>query len=216
MQRSNGPANQPAAPGQYALRLVRVKEGQTCTFRMLSERYGGIVTHYYQKRSRYCPGKESCQPAIHRLQPQYRGYCAAEMWHSGTGLWFPCALELSEHAELDVRGRYARGTIWTFSRAQDVDEKPQPIVAHLDGVANLAELPNPFDYRDVIKNIYHVGDMRFDALNPLPPRILASPSAGSPPPIGGNGATKEDFVSAEKVREMYEAYQRKQRQGGAS
>jgi hypothetical protein len=214
MQRSPVPAQGPDPKGQYALRLTRIKEGQSLTFRMLSAVYGGILTHWWRGRSQYCPGREDCPVAIHRLQPQWRGYCAAELWHLQSGMWYPCALEISEHAELDLRGRFQRGQIWTFSRAADQDGKPQPIVAKYIAPVSDSRLPDAFDFKDVVRNVYHCPGMKFDAPNPLPPRILAAPSAGQPPPLSGNGEVDADLCSAEEVHEILEKWRKKNGMGG--
>lgn len=216
MQRSPAPAQVPDAKGQYALRLTRVKEGQSLTFRMLSGFYGGILTHWWRGRSQYCPGSGECPQPIHRLQPQWRGYCAAEMWHLASGMWYPCALELSEHAELDLRGRYQRGQVWAFTRAADQDGKPQPIIARLLGEAGDMRLPDPFDFKSVVCNVYHVPAMKFDAANPLPPRVLAVPSIGKPPPGIGADGLDADLCSAEEVHTMLEAWKRKQGKAGGA
>jgi hypothetical protein len=215
MQRFPAPAPKAEQQGQYALRLTRIKEGQSFTFRFLSASYGGVITHWWRGRSQYCPGAADCPIAVHRLQPQWRGYCAAELWHLASGLWYPCALEISEHAELDLRGRYQRGQIWTFSRAPDLDNKPQPVVAKYLAPVNDSRLPDPFDYKEVVRTVYHRPDMAFDRPNPLPPRILATPSAGQPPPLGGNGEVDADLCSAEEVHQILEAWRKKNGMGGA-
>jgi hypothetical protein len=175
------------AAGPQPVRVLRVEVGQIHKLRMLSPEIGGCMTHYVGKRSRYCSG-DDCFPAYHRTEQIYKGYVAAELFREGNDDWLPVVLEVTEHAELDMRQLYRRGQVWQLSRAADRKGKQGPVRALLIDTGDPEEVPEAFNIEIVLQHLYHVLAVDLRARNPMPPRLVMSPSPASALKSTKNGA----------------------------
>lgn len=172
---------------RHVLRVFRLKPGERCTVRTLSESYGGLFTHFVRGRSVYCD-PTNCNPANHRTGRFWKGYAAAEVWMKPEGLYVPVVLELTEALELDVRGRWKRGQLWELSREKQVGRRHPPIVGVLLGDAP-GPLPPAFDCFDVLTHLYHADGIQLEEENPMPPRVMVKASVGAPPPAAPKNGT---------------------------
>lgn len=199
--------------GAYALRIVRVEAGTSFTFRVLSDHYGGVLTHWHGGRSLYCPGPDDCPSVTHRTPTFWKGYLPCEIWAERKGQWFACLLELTEHAELDIRGRCKRGQLWTFSRALNQGKHRQPVVGNLLETRDAAKWPQTFEYSPVLRTLYHVEKIKADKANPMPAKVIVTPSIDQGP--HKPGVETADPASAQAIHEMVERFTKKMPQIGA-
>lgn len=166
----------------YALRVYRVEAGENVYLRMLSDSYGGCFTHYYQKRSLYCPG-DVCKCAVHN-NPQcwtWKGYCAAELYDDKKALWLPVVFEITERLEQDFRHRFKRGQVWNVFRYA-IKKSGEPVMGTLHETLDPRTLQKPFDLQPVLRMLYHWnGVIILDKKNPLPDRVLVAPTKGDAP-----------------------------------
>lgn len=208
MHTPNGAGPKPGGQDRYALRVIRLLPGEVCLFRMLSEAYVGLLTHWVGGRGQYCPGANACPRSLHQRAGIWKGYAAAELWCPIRKLWFPCVPELTEFAELDLRGRYARGQTWSFSREKRQGEVNPRLEAALTEVNDPSSMPRAFDVRPIVATLYHVAEVRLEVENPMPPKVLAEPSAG-PSPAGKDGAAEDGPAGKEQVKKMLDAWKRR-------
>jgi hypothetical protein len=163
----------PSAPSQSSfVHVRRIANGESVHFRCLSEFYGGLLTHWEKTRSRVCLG-EDCKSPQHKIETIWKGYIAAEELDRRHGAWHPVVLEISEHAELDLRGRYKRGQVWKFSRFLKDGKKQSSVTAELLGEYDMNAVPAAFDVNRVLLHMYHVQAIDLGAKNPLPDRVVA-------------------------------------------
>jgi hypothetical protein len=172
---------------RYALRVARIKPGDILTFRALSEGYSGVLTHFWGQRSVYCPGEPRCLRTIHARPIVWKGYAAAEVLDPRAQLWWPCVLELTENAELDLRDRWCRGLEFTLTRAVSVHGEQRPTSVSLGVVCCDERLRPVFDIRPAVCSLYHVPALRIDVPNPLPARVFVEPS-----PAGDRGGDQSE------------------------
>jgi hypothetical protein len=197
--RSNDGENPPMNGDRFAVRVTRLKAGQSCTIRTLSLALWGLLTHYVKDRSMYCPGRGECPVTLHAQGSVWKGYIAAELWSDQTKRYYPTVAEITESAELDMRGRYKRGQLWTLSRPPSATGKRCPYVATLLESQAEADCPPPFDVIPLLQQMYHRLDVRLDAENPLPGRIFAAAHEGVGPQLGD----VEKVASQEELRSAY-------------
>ena len=172
----------PSAPQQKpsGIRLERVQSGSTIRVRLLEGQVHGCFVHYVKDRSKYCGGDE-CRWGCSRLEKTWKGFISCEVWNPQLKNWHPCALEVTEHLELDFRGRTRRGQVWRLSRAARIKNKHFPVVGELVDQLAAEGLRDPFDVSLVLVHIFHQWPLLLDVPNPLPPRLVAEPSQGAPP-----------------------------------
>jgi hypothetical protein len=180
MSQANGSQEPHSAPDRYALRVLRVDPGQSFKIRLVSQRYGGLLTHWVRGRSVLCDGNE-CPALQHRSGTYWKGYALVEQWHGVKALWCPSVLEITENLELDFRGRYKRGQVWLLQRAPQVGRHKTGVFGVLMFEGQQENLRVPFDFLPVLRNLYHVSTIVLDKDNPMPARILVEPVAGNPP-----------------------------------
>lgn len=154
-----------------SVRIVRIEPGASVCLRMLSESIGGLITHWDGKKSKYCIG-EGCPSNLHSRDRTWKGYVAAQQFRPLTKDWLPVVLELTEHAELDMREAYQRGQEWVLERRFGSNKKAGPVTASLHKPAALQALPAPFDVLRVLVHVYHCNDISLNVKNPLPPRLV--------------------------------------------
>jgi hypothetical protein len=188
-------------PERYALRVLRVNAGESLVLRLLQSTYHGILTHYLRKRSWVCEG-EDCPAARHHTPSQWRGYVPANLWHQDSQLWYPTVLELTEHAELDLRGRLERGQLWCFSRAPDGGDRHFPVTATLIGGHDPDIVPAPFDVLPVVRTLYRAPYLVLDKDNPMPAKTFVVPIRGEAPT--DSGAPQSDRLSPLELHRLIE------------
>jgi hypothetical protein len=193
----------------HAIQVFRIAEGQTVHLRTLSDSYGGCFTHYYHKRSQYCPG-ENCPSPVHKIDRIWKGYAAVEIYVASRKKWMPWVLEISEHLELDFRDRYARGQVWEIFRDLPQDGKKQPVTGKLQETRDPATFPAAFDVRPVLLHLYHVFSVDLNIKNPMPPRLIVRESDGEAPKALQPGPTGHEAAQeAQKAQEMLSEYVKK-------
>lgn len=191
----------------YALSVYRIEPGTEDKVRMLSDSYGGCITHYV-RRSEYCEGKE-CPASMHRHKPTWKGYAAAEVHREDPGVWLPIVLEITEYAEQDLRGKYRRGQLWRFWRPVDavrkvagrVKHEAQPVQAQLLDHGDPDGVPPAFDVRPTLLRLYHIFSIDLSVPNPLPPRTMVRPSYDPLPPALQPKPTEAFVPPSEKAYE---------------
>src|SRR5881394_1208393 len=88
-----------ASASARPLRVFRVEPGTSWHVLVLSREVGGIMTHWYKGRSRFCPPDGTCEPQQHKSPRFWKGYAAAQVWDAAHSLWQPVVLEVSESLE---------------------------------------------------------------------------------------------------------------------
>lgn len=174
----------PGADGglpSYPLRVFRVAPGARHFVRTLSARYYGLFTHFLRGRSLYCEGDE-CLPAIHRTTRYWKGYFAGEVYSKKDQLWLPVVLEITEHLELDLRHRFARGQVWDMSRLPESKKKREPVQGTLLETLDERAVPPAFSIVECLQHLYHRTDLDLNARNPLPDRVVVTASRCITPP----------------------------------
>lgn len=188
-----------SAPNSFRLRLTRVDPGDELTVRTLSAELKGFFTHYVRKKGRVCKGKE-CRPDYHKEPRNWLGYIAAEVWCEDLQLYKPTCLEITQYCELDMRGLYKRGQLWTFRRLISKDKPNTALEARLIGEVDKATLPQAFPLRNVLTIVYFDEIPEAWVENPMPPRPLAQFSQGAPPP-NSKAANEEAYLQTRPDRD---------------
>lgn len=169
----------PSAPIPHQpVRVLRVEAGQTADLWSLSPDLGGLFTHFASKRSHYCPGA-TCGCPLSRVQRVWKGYIAALHYVVADDSYHAVVLEVSEHAELDMRGRYQRGQMWRLQRPAERRGRHGPVVALLSPQPAPVALPQPFCVEKVLRHLYHCDEIDLRHKNPLPDRVVIAPISAS-------------------------------------
>ena len=192
------------------LRVRRCDVNELFIVRLLSESYGGLFTHFFRSRSHLCLG-DDCPPAIHKIDTNWKGYCAAEIFLEKERVWRPICLEISEHAELDMRGLFARGQLWQFARPAEPHKKNPPIHASLLEERDPAKFPPAFDYKPVLQTLYHCIHIDLDNKNPLPPRVFLYDSSDDAPEVMKPKLEMQKMDQEEYERKMREAMEKQKK-----
>lgn len=203
----------PAANGQVQkkqivrVKVERVELNDSKIVRCLSDTIGGCFTHYFRGRSQFCHGKD-CNPLMHKTDATWKGYIAAEWYIEQLAAWRPIVMEITEHAELDMRGLYRRGQIWNFYRPSDASKKNPPTFAALLEERSPESMPPAFDILPVLQTLYHTMNIDLGVLNPLPPRVLLYDSADPPPEFLREKVEQQQAAQAEQARKLREMAER--------
>lgn len=166
-----------AAARAAVVRVHRVEEASQTEIITLSPDYGGLLTHYVREkghpkgRSRYCD-PDGCVNGCPKAERFWRGYFAAMRFDGVARLWVPCVFELSSFSELDMRGRYARGQSWVFTREKNSKNRHAPTTGVFRGLIDQQHVPPAFDFRPVLFHIYNVTSLALGVPNPMPPRLI--------------------------------------------
>jgi hypothetical protein len=168
------------AAHSYRLSIFRVAAGKQYIFRMLSQRLDGLFTHFKNKRSHYCPGKD-CNCQYHNVSRVWKGYLAAERYEQGQNLWFPEILEVTEYLELDFRGTYQRGQVWKIERKAEKTGQTNPVTGRLLETRDGSSFPPAHKILDTLRHVYHDSGLCLGQENPLPSRTYVTCSEGEPP-----------------------------------
>lgn len=203
----NNKANPPPSRADGArtprLRVFRIDPGTQWYVRVLSPEYGGLFYHWVGRgkygRSHYCQGPD-CSPTLHKGRRYWKGYAAVEVWVEAESHWVPTVLEITEHLELDLRGRWKRGQTWILSRAEETAGKPAPVVGQLSEENPPGSVPPSFDVKPALQMLYHEERIHLGEPNPLPARQYVSPTAG-PRPKALQAETAE-VLSADEIRQL--------------
>jgi len=158
-------------PGQkFALEVTRVRDTGEWIVYVISDRYYGLFTHYTKQGSRACQGVD-CR-FCKAVEKVWKGYAAVELLHKEAKCWVPTVLELTEHAELDVRGVWKRGQMWGFTQRVPEGKKHPAVTGQLLPPRKDPVVPAEFDIRPVLKNFYRLIELPPTIPNPLPPRVV--------------------------------------------
>lgn len=190
----------------YPLEVFRIKPGESWFVKMLGERQPirGCFTHWMGRFSVYCPGT-GCEPNAHKRERIWKGYTACEVWYpEPPGFWRPYVLEVTEHAELEMRHKYQRGQVWELSCAPATKTKHFPVVARLS--EEITNVPADFETVLCLLRFYHRTDGKIDLSNknPLPDRVFVTANPGNPP---SEQAEKPRIIPADK--ETMEQFRRR-------
>lgn len=204
MGRSEGRSPTPERVENY-----RVASGETVFVRTLSKSYDGLMTHFLRP-SQYHDPDGPCLWCRTKTDLVYKGYFPALVWDENRKLWLSAVFELTESAELDVRGIFDRGQEWKFSRLPDAKKKGSvkhfPIVGALQQPIDEAELPPAFDVLPVLRTLYHAPSLHLGVTNPMAERVFFEPVQASGPaalnPRSGSNGSRP--VSREELREAME------------
>jgi hypothetical protein len=183
----------------HRLRVFRVCPGVQVIARTLSPSYKGCFTHWSRKKSILCLGSE-CNPADHKTQKLWKGYALVELYDQVAAHWLPTVLEISEHLELDLRGKYKRGQVWEFSREKEQGKKVTPVMGRLLEQRDPDTFPREFSFVSVLQHLYHAETIDLSCHNPLPDRILVTHSEGAPPPQP-SGESPGNLLTPQEIRE---------------
>jgi len=177
----------------------RVGNGEQTVVRALGNRIAGLCIHWI-KVGVYCPGP-SCPAAIHKVPLQWRGYFAGERWWHDTQLWYPCVVEVTAAAELVMRERFQRGSVWLLNRDRYQGRNPSELKAELLELVNPATLSLPFDVHQVLRRTYGVPEISLDQVNPMEPKVWVT---GVPdrPPVGHEPPPPPAPMTAEEIAEL--------------
>jgi hypothetical protein len=163
-----------------ALRVFRQAVGSTHYVRLVSREYGGCFTHWMKQNSQYCDGPR-CIWNCAKQRKQWKGYGAADVYDPVAKLYVPFALEITESMELDLRGRWTRGSIWRihwpFAKKGHNEPKRAEFVRQLDE----REVPPVWDVVPCLLNMFHIFSIDLTVKNPMPPRVLVQSNAGPDP-----------------------------------
>lgn len=177
--RTPRPRSAASTPHVPLLRL-RLKKGQVEVVRLLSESYKGLLTHFVDKRSEYCPGPDTCR--LHKLKAVWKGYCSVEAYDQAANLWIPWVLEITESLDQDFWGIFRRGQVWELRHEIKKREGGGPRVFGTRWEdCDPYTLPEPYDMRPVLIATYHTEDVRLTLDNPMPRRPMLQPSRAAPP-----------------------------------
>lgn len=205
---TNGHATQPSpTPAANPLTIFRIGAGAVAHVRVLSNDYRGVFTHWYNRRSFYCAGKD-CNQLAHRLDKIWKGYASVEVYSADRKRWVPFVLEISEHLELDLRGVWARGQVWEMWREDQATKKPNPVQGKMQELKAPETFPPAFDIRPPLLHLYHLHSIDLSAINPLPPRMFLAESEGdAPKALQTRQGVDEPMTDEqwEKYREQWQA-----------
>jgi hypothetical protein len=198
--------NRLGGPGPLPIRVESPKPKEALVVAFLGQ-YGGLDTHYYQRRSVACLGDEDCNPSFHRSRRIWKGYAPVQRWDILTSLWHQCVLEITEGVEHLLRGRDLRGEVWIFSR--EGQKRNGVVTAVYSEKMELGALSPSFDLLTVMRRFYHSMLIELDSPNMLPPKTYHTPARG-PVPSCVAEATPEpiDPVAAKAERERLQEYLR--------
>jgi hypothetical protein len=104
-----------------------------------------------------------------------------QQWFQPRAVWFTAVFEISEHCELDFRGRWKRGQLWNVKREPQTGRHKSPVCARLESEVHFGGLPLPFDFVPLLRTLYHVASINGWCKNPMPARIMVEPTCGEPP-----------------------------------
>lgn len=182
--------------------VFRVKEGEAHFIRTLAANYGGLFTHYYQKRSRVCRGAD-CYPVMHRSERVWKGYTPVLVFLVKQRIWVPKVLEITAHLELDFRDIFTRAQEWEIFRHAPLAGKTQPVIGKLHNAHVASRLPVAFDVEAVVKNLYGVECVDLANPNPMPRRTFVEVVEGDVP-----GALADKIAMEDEDKRRYEARQK--------
>ena len=98
----------------------------------------------------------------------WKGYICSELYFEGANHWLPIVLELTENLELDFRDRAKRGQVWRVWRLPIGKKHKSACQASLVEEQEPADWPQPFDFRSVLRHLYHVERLPESVTNPTP------------------------------------------------
>jgi len=181
------------APGPIPLRVFRIDKGRSHRVRFLTDDVYGCFIHYVKDGSQLCPGKE-CGRDCPRGKKMWKGYTLAEVLDPSIKSWWPVVLELTENAEVELRGQIKRRALVQLSREEDSGKKKQPVRARLLGVVPSSDaLRQEIEWKPVLYRLYRVQALPPHQKNPLPDRIFveAQPDVPGEPRQDPSGAPQE-------------------------
>jgi hypothetical protein len=200
------------SPSPSPVRIWRCPQGEEHFVSILSGSIYGIFVHHVKGqtrargRSRPCLGNE-CRPDFHKLDKQWVGFVPAELWVQAERVWRPIVLQVTEHMEQEFRGVLQRGQEWALNGFAQQGKQNIAIRAVLAREVDLAGLPEAWDCRPQLKNLYHCDQLPLSVGNPLPARLILSPSKREGPEVLRGMDTQ-----SERVGTIQEAIERREAQ----
>jgi len=165
-------------PEPLPLRFLRFLPGETWQVRFLADGLLGLLTHWDKRQSRPCLGKE-CPTGLHQQPSYWKGYAPVLVWQARSKNWLPTVLEVTEHLELDLRGRRLRGEEWKLTRDEQTGKHKTPVMG--EHIQTLEKVPSAFEIKPCLIHLYHSTDLVFGAKNKLPARSMIEATEGPPP-----------------------------------
>ncbi len=205
--------------GAAQLRIHRIDAGVASVVWFLAFAGLGVFTHYLKRRSQLCPGRECCC-GHQREERIWKGYEPVLIHQRDTGLWLATVLELTEGAELQLRGNCGRGHVWQLSRAPDQKGKRNPVSCRLVELQADAITPAAFDIQSCLRHLYHRDHVDASFPNPMPLRALATEYQLPSPSFPQNPESKPipDADERLKMKTLFEQLRERSRRangGGA-
>ncbi len=173
---SENPSQRPSTA--QPVRIASVKDATILTVRFLGP-YVGLLTHWFGKQTVPCLGDIRCGKAIHATRAIWKGYAPADYLDPTLELWVPCVSEITELLEHNLVGRRIRGEVWILRRQGK--KKSGPVMGTFAGKHDEGILPPVFDVTPIVERFYHTSPLDLNAVNPIPPAVLASPREGPIP-----------------------------------
>lgn len=161
-------------PGQSPERLevFRVAEDTQEILRVLEYPVKGVLTHWINRRSEYCPGDGRCPPSQHNKGSLWKGYAFAHRWVESQQRWKEVVLEVTEYLEVDFREKLQPGQCWEISRAKGNPKKHYPTVGVFHSEPEPGSQFRVKPVLPVVRNFYHCPTLNFTVVNPMPSRIV--------------------------------------------
>jgi hypothetical protein len=165
------------------VKLLRCEEGQSFILRFLTEKYGGMFTHWTGTRSVRC-WSSGCEPCRKRNRQIWKGYIGVEEWIASTRSWKPHVLEISEHLELRLRGRNLKGEVFKVSRAKKASGTKKPTAVEGEYLRTMSDIVLRDDVlvSVILQWVYGPGEYPLDEDNPLPAKLFLDHKRDEPPP----------------------------------
>lgn len=190
----------------HVVSILKIDANSVYRVRLLAYTSRGTFYHWTpvpgrkgKERSRLCSNDPATCPN-HKLERYWHSYQCVEVLGPGGTLWYPMVLEVSEHLELDFRGRACRGQVWDVARPEKKVGKRSAVNGVLIEQRDPALLPAAFDVQPVLRTVYHCDDVPLTQANPLPPRVILAPTPepAPPPAAAETPPLRESLTEAER------------------
>jgi hypothetical protein len=188
----------PQRPDSVRAEVLRPDDGASISVRILAT--GPILGTYFHYTRREggkpCLGVD-CQCKGRRTGAQWKGYVAAEEWTPHVSAWRPGALEVTEHAAVEIGGILHRGEIWVLSREPKRPGKSGKVTAVLAEVRAADSLRPAFDVRDILWHLYRA-HVILEERCPIPPKPVMDLVHDEPPK--GVATVEPRLATPEEIR----------------
>ena len=169
----------------YPLRLLRLKEGESCTVWITQHIEGGRIKGLFTRHldgSSQLISQEEAQIRVKGRPGVWKGYISALEWKHAEKKWVPVVAEITERAEQDMRGKVARGQVWKLSKGPVDKKKKIPLRASFLESRPEAETPPALDVVPKLRNdIFRQEHIPLTSDNPLPDLVVVTAVEGPAP-----------------------------------